>query len=63
MGPEGLSVHLGDALETQTSVRMLATSHQVLGQGVKRRSLVFFLDVRQSTYPRGTNVFECDNSL
>ena len=42
--PEAFSVHLGDALETQTSGRMLATPHRVLGQGVKRRSIVFFLE-------------------
>ncbi|MEM7116291.1 MAG: 2OG-Fe(II) oxygenase family protein [Chloroflexota bacterium] len=42
--PEGYSVHLGDALETQTAGRLLATPHRVLGQGVKRRSIAFFLE-------------------
>ncbi|MEM7334733.1 MAG: 2OG-Fe(II) oxygenase family protein [Chloroflexota bacterium] len=41
---EGYSVHLGDALEAQTNGRLLATPHRVLGQGVKRRSIAFFLE-------------------
>lgn len=42
--PEGYSVHLGDAMETQTNGRFLATPHRVLGQGVQRRSIAFFLE-------------------
>ena len=42
--PNGYSVHLGDAMETQTAGRMQATPHRVLGQGLKRRSIVFFLE-------------------
>ena len=41
---EGLSVHLGEALETQSSRRFVATPHRILGRNTVRHSIVFFLE-------------------
>ena len=41
---EGLSVHLGEALETQSSRNFVATPHRVLGWDRVRHSIVFFLE-------------------
>jgi isopenicillin N synthase-like dioxygenase len=41
---KGFSVHLGEALDTQTSGRMHATPHRVYSTGKTRHSMVFFLE-------------------
>jgi len=41
---DGFSVHLGEALETQTSGRMRATPHRVYSTGNNRQSMAFFFD-------------------
>ena len=40
----GLSVHLGEALETQSSRTFVATPHRILGSNTVRHSIVFFLE-------------------
>ena len=51
---EGLSVHLGEALETQSSANFVATPHRVLGWDKVRHSIVFFLEPNLSS---NTNAF------
>ncbi|MDE0921298.1 MAG: hypothetical protein OSA08_14565 [Arenicellales bacterium] len=41
---DGFSVHLCEALETQTSGRLHATPHRVFNTGKQRQSMVFFLE-------------------
>ncbi len=41
---DGFSVHLCEALETQTSGRLRATPHRVYNTGKARQSMVFFLE-------------------
>lgn len=41
---EGLSVHLGETLETQSSRKLAATPHRILGRNRVRHSVVFFLE-------------------
>ncbi|MEM7116940.1 MAG: 2OG-Fe(II) oxygenase family protein [Chloroflexota bacterium] len=42
--PEGISVHMGEALETQSNGRLHATPHRVMSHGVERHSIAFFLE-------------------
>lgn len=41
---DGLSILVGESLQTQSSNRFTATPHRVLGQGQTRHSMVFFLE-------------------
>jgi isopenicillin N synthase-like dioxygenase len=42
--PSAISVHLGEAMTTQSSGRLQATPHRVVGRGRSRRSIGFFLE-------------------
>ena len=42
--PEGISVHMGEALASQSNGRVQATPHRVMSHGVERHSIAFFLE-------------------
>ncbi|MDH3633063.1 MAG: hypothetical protein OES20_00010 [Gammaproteobacteria bacterium] len=59
---EGLSVHLGEALETQSSRKFVATPHRVLGWDRVRHSIVFFLEPNLFSSTNAFSENSCDET-